>query len=201
MKTLLTMKIVNAKSVYALALIAAATSGSLLASASTAKAQAPMAAAAAAAQSKPAVSLASEVFVERKIVDAAGKESVSLKKPGEVVIVPGDRVVFKTSYKNNGTDAATGFRATNPMPGPIQFVSAREDWAEVSVDGGVTWGKLAALTVTPKAEAVAEGAAPAATAPTVRAATEADVTHVRWVFNDPIPAGAGGEVSYIGFVK
>lgn len=201
MKTLLTMKTVNAKSVYALALIAAATSGSLLALASTAKAQAPIAAAAAAAQSKPAVSLASEVFVERKIVDAAGKETVSLKKPGEVVIVPGDRVVFKTSYKNNGTDAATGFRATNPMPGPIQFVSAREDWAEVSVDGGVTWGKLAALTVTPKAEAVAEGTAPVATAPAARAATEADVTHVRWVFNDPIPAGAGGEVSYIGFVK
>lgn len=200
MKTLLTMKTVNAKSVYALALIAAATSGSLLALASTAKAQAPIAAAAA-AQSKPAVSLASEVFVERKIVDAAGKETVSLKKPGEVVIVPGDRVVFKTSYKNNGTDAATGFRATNPMPGPIQFVSAREDWAEVSVDGGVTWGKLAALTVTPKAEAVAEGTAPVATAPAARAATEADVTHVRWVFNDPIPAGAGGEVSYIGFVK
>lgn len=201
MKTLLTMKTVNAKSVYALALIAAATSGSLLALASTAKAQAPIAAAAAAAQSKPAVSLASEVFVERKIVDAAGKETVSLKKPGEVVIVPGDRVVFKTSYKNNGTDAATGFRATNPMPGPIQFVSAREDWAEVSVDGGVTWGKLAALMVTPKAEAVAEGTAPVATAPAARAATEADVTHVRWVFNDPIPAGAGGEVSYIGFVK
>ncbi len=201
MKTLLTMKTVNAKSVYALALIAAATSGSLLALASTAKAQAPIAAAAAAAQSKPAVSLASEVFVERKIVDAAGKETVSLKKPGEVVIVPGDRVVFKTSYKNNGADAATGFRATNPMPGPIQFVSAREDWAEVSVDGGVTWGKLAALMVTPKAEAVAEGTAPVATAPAARAATEADVTHVRWVFNDPIPAGAGGEVSYIGFVK
>jgi uncharacterized repeat protein (TIGR01451 family) len=194
MKTLLHMK-----TVYAAGLIAAAVTGSLLASASSAKAQAPMAAMAAAAQSKPAVSLASEVFVERKIVDAAGKETVSLKKPGEVVIVPGDRVVFKTSYKNNGIDAATGFRATNPMPAPIQFVSAREDWAEVSVDGGVTWGKLAALTVTPKAEAAADGAASAA--PAARAATEADVTHVRWVFNDPIPAGAGGEVSYIGFVK
>jgi hypothetical protein len=196
MKTLL-----NKNSVYAFALIAAAASGSLLASATSAKAQAPVAAAAA-AQSKPAVSLSSEVLIERKVVDAAGKETVSLKKPGEVVIVPGDRVVFKTSYKNNGVDAATGFRATNPMPGPIQFVAAREDWAEVSVDGGVTWGKLAALMVSPKAEALAEGAAPtAAPAPIARAATEADVTHVRWVFNDPIPAGAGGEVSYIGFVK
>jgi uncharacterized repeat protein (TIGR01451 family) len=194
MKTLLHMK-----TVYAAGLIAAAASGSLLPSASSAKAQTPVAAMAAAAQSKPAVSLASEVFVERKIVDATGKETISLKKPGEVVIVPGDRVIFKTAYKNNGTEAATGFRATNPMPAPIQFVSAREDWAEVSVDGGVSWGKLAALMVTPKAEAVADGAASAV--PAARAATEADVTHVRWVFNDPIPAGAAGEVSYIGFVK
>jgi uncharacterized repeat protein (TIGR01451 family) len=189
MKTLLTKK-----TVYAAALFAAAGSGSLLASASAAKAHTPLATMAAAAQSTPAVSLTSEVFIERKTVDAMGTETVSLKKPSEVVIVPGDRIVFKTSYKNNGIDAATGFRATNPMPGPIQFVSVREEWAEVSVDGGATWGKLAGLKVMPKAE---EGAA----TPEARPAIEADVTHVRWIFNDPISAGEGGEVSYTGLVK
>jgi uncharacterized repeat protein (TIGR01451 family) len=190
MKTLLTKK-----TFYAAALIAAAGSGSLLASSQSAKAQTPVSILAAAAQSAPAVTLTSEVFIERKVVDTAGAETVSLKKPNEVVIVPGDRVVFKTSYKNNGADAATGFRAVNPMPAPIQFISVREDWAEVSVDGGVTWGKLAALTVLPKAE---EGAA---TLPVQRPAIEADVTHVRWVFNDPIPAGGSGNVTYIGLVK
>ena len=189
MKALLTKK-----TVYAAALLAAAGSGSLLATATSAKAQVPIVALAA-AQSAPAVTLTSEVLIERKVVDAAGVETVLLKKPGEVVIVPGDRIVFKTAYKNNGAEAATGFRATNPMPGPVQFVSVREDWAEVSVDGGVTWGKLAALTVLPNAE-VGVVVAPAA-----RPAVEADVTHVRWVFNDPIPAGGGGDVSYIGFVK
>ncbi len=190
MKTLLTKK-----TVYAAALFAAAGSGALLASATSAKAHAPISAIAAAAQSAPAVSLTSEVFIERKVINAAGTETVSLKKPSEVVIVPGDRIVFKTSYKNNGAEAATGFRATNPMPAPIQFVSVREDWAEVSVDGGVTWGKLSALTVKPKA--VDGVPIPLVASP----ATEADVTHVRWVFSDPIPAGSGGDVSYIGFVK
>ncbi len=189
MKTLLTKK-----TVYAAALIAAAGSGSLLASVNSAKAHVPVAIMAA-AQTTPAVTLTSEVFIERKVVDAAGVETVSLKQPKEVVIVPGDRVVFKTSYKNNGADAATGFRATNPMPAPIQFISVREEWAELSVDGGVTWGKLAALTILPKGE---EGAT---TAPVVRPAIEADVTHVRWVFSDPIPAGASGNVTYTGLVK
>ena len=80
------------------------------------------------------------------------------------------------------------------MPAPIQFISVREEWAEVSVDGGVTWGKLAALTVTPKQRQRKAQPPP----PAARPATEADVTHVRWVFSDPIPAGAGGDVSYSG---
>jgi uncharacterized repeat protein (TIGR01451 family) len=188
------------KTVYAAALIAAAGSGTFLATATRANAQA-VSITAAAAQSAPAVSLSSEVFIERKVVDAAGKETISMKKPGEVVIVPGDRVMFKTSYKNNGSEPATGFRATNPMPAPIQFVSVREEWAEVSVDGGVTWGKLAALTVSAKAMAGDAAAATQAADAAPRPATEADVTHVRWILNDPIPAGAGGDVSFVGLVK
>jgi uncharacterized repeat protein (TIGR01451 family) len=189
MKTILTKK-----ATYAAALLAAASAGMFLASATSANAQVSVAAMAA-AQSAPAVSLSSEVFVERKSTSATGVESVSLKKPSEVVVVPGDRIVFKTTYKNNGAEAATGFRATNPMPAPVQFVSVREDWAEVSVDGGATWGKLSALTVSPKAEAGV------AAIPASRAAIEADVTHVRWVFIDPIPAGGSGDISYIGIVK
>ena len=78
MKALLTKK-----TVYAAALLAAAGSGSLLATATSAKAQVTIAALAA-AQSAPAVTLTSEVLIERKVVDAAGVETVSLKKPGEV---------------------------------------------------------------------------------------------------------------------
>lgn len=139
------------------------------------------------------VVLSSEAYVERTETGTDGKEVTLLKRPSDVIVVPGDRIVFKLVYKNNGAEPATGFRATNPLPGPVQFVSVAEDWAEVSVDGGLNWGKLSALSVTVKAE---DGSAQA-----TRPATPEDVTHVRWVFADPIAPGASGSVSYRGVVK
>lgn len=139
------------------------------------------------------VTLTSDVKIERVEVDANGKEKISLYAPKQVVVVPGDKVVFTLEVTNTGAQPASGFRATNPMPGPVQFVSVAEDWAEVSVDGGASWGKLAALKVktTP-----ADGSAP-----TERAADIADVTHVRWVFADAIAPGAKRKISYRGVIK
>lgn len=139
------------------------------------------------------VVLTSEAMIERTEVDANGRESQTLKQPKDVIVVPGDRVIFTLRYINKGAEPATGFRATNPMPGPVQFVSVAEDWAEVSVDGGATWGKLANLKVTVKG---AEGAAD-----TQRPAAAEDVTHVRWIFITAIPPGAEGSVSYRGLIK
>ncbi len=139
------------------------------------------------------VVLTSEAMVERSETDAAGKEKLVLKKPSDVIVVPGDRIIFTLRYVNNGAEPASGFRATNPMPAPVQFVSVAEDWAEVSVDGGKSWGKLAQLKVTAKN---ADG-----TGDVLRAATPEDVTHVRWVFATAIPPGATGSVSYRGLIK
>lgn len=145
------------------------------------------------AQTAPtAVSLESEAMIERSTLGADGSERTELKNPGDVIIVPGDRVVFTLTYRNKGAEAATGFRATNPMPGPVQFVAAAEDWAEVSVDGGKSWGKLSALTVPVKG---ADGVE------TTRAAGTQDVTHVRWVFANPIAPGSQGSISYRGIIK
>lgn len=139
------------------------------------------------------VTLTSEVKIERTEIDAAGKETVKLFAPQQVVVVPGDQVVFTLEVVNTGSEPASGFRATNPMPGPVQFVSVAEDWAEVSVDGGTNWGKLAALKVK---------ATPAPDAAEVeRSADAADVTHVRWVFADTIAPGAKRTISYRGVIK
>lgn len=147
----------------------------------------------AAAPATSPVTLTSDVKIERVEVDAAGKETVTLHAPKSVVVVPGDRVVFTLEVTNTGAQPAAGFRATNPMPGPVQFVSVAEDWAEVSVDGGTNWGKLAALKVktTPT-----DG-----TAPVERAADLADVTHVRWIFPDAIAPGGMRKISYRGVIK
>jgi uncharacterized repeat protein (TIGR01451 family) len=139
------------------------------------------------------VALTSDVKIERVTLDAAGKEQVTLHAPKSVVVVPGDKVLFTLEVVNNGTDPASGFRATNPIPAAVKFTSVAEDWADVSVDGGATWGKLAQLTVKAKN---AEG-----TADIERAAVGADVTHVRWVFADAIAPGAKRAISYRGEVR
>ena len=58
----------------------------------------------------------------------------------------------------------------------------------VSVDGGRQWGSLSELTV-------------AETDGTRRAAQPADVTHVRWAFDKPVPAGGTGKLLFRGVVK
>lgn len=139
------------------------------------------------------VTLTSDVKIERVEVDAAGKETVTLHAPKSVVVLPGDKVVFTLEVTNTGTQPAAGFRATNPMPAPVQFVSVAEDWAEVSVDGGNNWGRLATLKVK---TAPADG-----TASVERAAEIADVTHVRWIFPDTIAPGGKRKISYRGVIK
>jgi uncharacterized repeat protein (TIGR01451 family) len=139
------------------------------------------------------VTLTSDVKIERVELDAAGKETVTLHEPKSVVVLPGDKVVFTLEVTNTGALPAAGFRATNPMPEPVQFVSVAEDWAEVSVDGGNVWGKLAALKV--------KTAPPDGTAPVERGADVADVTHVRWIFPDAIAPGGKRKISYRGVIK
>lgn len=132
------------------------------------------------------VSLASEVFVERVREDAAGKKSVVLEPPA--VVTPGDRLVFQLSYRNAGAAPATGFEVTNPIPDAVAFSAVEGEGALVSVDGGKSWGALASLKIRQP-----DG--------TTRAATAADVSHVRWTFSQPIPAGNGGTLSFRGVVK
>ena len=171
---------------YGLALGAAMLSGAGIAAAGEARSQTT-------APAKSPVNLSSEVKIERSSIDASGKEIITLLEPKDVTVVPGDRVVFKLNVVNNGTEPASGFRATNPIPAAVAFVAAAEDWAEVSVDGGTSWGKLAVMTV--KVKAADTGVE------TTRAATAEDVTHVRWIFAGAIGPGAKTAVSYRGVVK
>lgn len=139
------------------------------------------------------VTLRSVVKIERTERDASGTETTTLHTPNDVAVVPGDKVVFTLLVNNNGTKPAVGFKATNPMPAAVHFASVAEDWAEVSVDGGLSYGKLANLKVKAKD---ATG-----TADVERAALPEDVSHVRWVFADAIIPGTERMVSYRGVVK
>jgi len=130
----------------------------------------------------PAVALEGDVKVVRQVTEN-GRTSERLEEPNQVL--PGDRLVFTTRYTNGGAEPATDFVVTNPLPGPVKL--ARVDSFEVSVDGGKTFGALAALKATG-----ADGKP--------RAAELADVTHVRWRLASIAP-GASGEVKYFAEVR
>ena len=140
----------------------------------------------AAAIASDTVSLTSEVLVERTKRQADGTTVTVREKPD--VVTPGDTLVFILSYSNRGAEAATGFVVTNPVPAAVRYTGTEGAAVEVSVDGGKSWGALSALTVTNE-----DG--------TRRPAAEADVTHLRWSFDRPIPAGDGGTLSFHARVK
>lgn len=139
-----------------------------------------------AALAQSQVALNSNVLVERTTTGADGAARTSLLAPG--IVTPGDRLVFVIAYHNNAAAPATDFVVTNPIPASVSYAGSESTDTVVSVDGGRTWGALGALSLRN-----ADG--------TSRPATAADVTHVRWQFARPIPAGGGGELRFRGTVK
>lgn len=129
------------------------------------------------------LSLKSDVFVERTEV-RDGKMLVTLAEPK--MVTPGDRLVFVLHYRNEGQSPASNMVVTNPMPSAVSYQDA--EGAQVSVDGGRTWGPLAAARIRTRAGEW-------------RAARPDDVTHIRWQLAGLVPAGAGGKLKFRGTVR
>ncbi len=131
------------------------------------------------------VSLAGDVKAVKIVTAEDGTQRTELIEP--TVIVPGDQLVFGTSYANNGADPVTNFIVTNPLPSAVRLAPDADPLLSVSVDGGKTWDVLAALAVTNP-----DG--------TTRAATHEDVTHVRWVLASIAP-GEQGRLTYPAIIR
>lgn len=139
---------------------------------------------AAMAQASQPIELKGDVKVV-KIVVENGKEKKVLSEPK--VVVPGDRLIFSTGYRNNGAETVRDFVVTNPIPGGVMLAPEGAGEHSVSVDGGKTWGKLASLSVSDS-----EGK--------MRPAQAGDVTHIRWVLAEVAP-GAQGTLTYNAIVR
>ncbi len=131
------------------------------------------------------ITLTGDVKAVKVIVGADGSERVELTEPS--TIIPGDRLIFATDYANNGSDPVGNFNVTNPLPAAVRLAPDADPALDVSVDGGKSWGKLAALTI-----ANADG--------TTRPAAHSDVTHVRWVL-ETIAPGAQGRLTYPAIIR
>ena len=132
------------------------------------------------------VTLTSHVSVQRSTKGPDGKLLVSSDEPK--LVTPGDRLSFTLDYVNRTAKQAENFVVTDPLPGGVAFAGRESAGAEVSVDGGKTFGTLPALKV-------------AGEAGKSRAAEMADVTHVRWRFGRPIAPGEHGQLRFEAIVK
>lgn len=132
------------------------------------------------------VALSSAVFVEKQVDDGNGRTRITLEQPK--VVTPGDRLVFILNYQNQGPKPATNFVVTNPLPAAVVYQGTPDTSAELSIDGGKTWGPLSALKMPDGPDRW-------------RSARPEDVTHVRWTMKQPIPAGAQGKLSFRGVVR
>ncbi len=119
----------------------------------------------------------------------AGEETTELV-PAETV-VPGERVVYTTSFRNTGSDAADNVVITNPISENLLYVEGSAFGPglvlEFSVDGGQTFASADALTVTDDAGE--------------RGAQPEDYTHIRWSLPGSLDAGAQGVVRFTAILK
>ena len=131
------------------------------------------------------VELKGDVKVVKTTTDKQGKPKEELLPPD--VVVPGDRLVFSTSYMNNGVEPVENFVVYNPIPSAVRLADDADPDLTVSVDGGKNWGRLAELVVVNE-----DG--------TSRPAQTADVTHIRWTLAVVEP-GQGGRLEYPAIIR
>jgi len=133
---------------------------------------------AATAQEATRLDVTTVVQKEETFVNESGDQETRLV-PAESV-VPGERVVYTITFRNLGDEPADNVVVTNPIDRNLTYVDgsafAPGTRLEFSVDGGTTFGPAGELTV------VENGSR--------RAATPDDFTHVRWVMNTDLAAGA-----------
>lgn len=131
------------------------------------------------------ISLTSEIFSVSVVQNDDGTSRVELLAP--TTTVPGDRLVFRTTYSNSGAEAIERFVMTSPIHAAVHLAADADAGLTVSVDGGASWGLLEELTVSGE-----DGA--------LRAANAADVTHIRWTLAR-VEAGESGVLDYPAIIR
>ena len=126
---------------------------------------------------------------EKEITEtnAKGEKVVTRFEVGKSKVVPGDVLVYTTTYKNNGGKPAENIVITNPVPKHMNYVDKSAEGKgmkiDFSADHGKTYGAPETLFIT-------EGQGKK------RQATAEDYTDIRWSLLKPLPSGGTGSVSF-----
>ena len=126
-------------------------------------------------------------IVESEVVenDAQGNEVV--KRVPATKVVPGDEVIYTTTFKYNGEDPATDIVITNPIPQftvyKIGSASGENTVIQYSVNNGESFHSTEQLKVTDEngKEKVAEAK---------------DYTDIRWTYRGQLEKGDEGTVEF-----
>lgn len=139
------------------------------------------------AMAEDLITLKGDVMVVKTMT---GEDGISRDElVGPETVVPGDRLVFTTSYSNDGVESVENFVVTNPIPKAVQLADESGSFM-VSVDNGQTYVTLAALpTIT--VENSEDGS---------RTALPEDATHIRWKIAR-IDPGSSGTLTYSAIVR
>jgi len=138
-----------------------------------------------------AASMMAVQTVEKEVIviDKDGKEKIVRKKADRVK--PGEAVIYTLKFDNRDTAPAEGIVLVMPVPKDVTYVEGSVAGVPASVtfsaDGGETYVARGRLTVTQNGEA--------------RAATNSDITHIRWTLAGPVAPMTGGEVSFRGVLR
>jgi uncharacterized repeat protein (TIGR01451 family) len=132
------------------------------------------------AQEQGHLNVQTVVQKEQVTVNDAGVAETNLV-PADTV-VPGENVVYTITFRNISEEPADNVVITNPIADSLTYIegSAFGPGTEIqfSVDGGQTFASRDDLTVSEDG--------------VVRAASAQDFTHIRWVMQQELAAGAQG---------
>ena len=127
--------------------------------------------------------------VEIVTKDAKGKETLKRAPAGKVV--PGDEVIYTTTFKNIGTKAASNITINNPIPANTSLTAGSVFGANTDITYSLD-GKVFATPDKLKVKNKEGKDVPA---------TAADFTHIRWSLKGELAAGKTGEVGFRAVIK
>lgn len=122
-------------------------------------------------------------------VNADGAESLSFSPASDVE--PGEQVRYRLAYTNESADAADKVSLVMPVPAEVTYLEGSVDGnpglVTFSSDNGATFADREAVLVT-------DGEAD-------RVATAEEITHIKWVFDQPIAPAESGTISFMAVLK